>query len=171
MCADGADLRGFSADNDMTAVAALPHLDLALGKDFGSFKIVKQGAVTLFMVLFDCGNHAELCSQCGEALLFGCFGKALIHIRPLVVLTLGGCGEVRGGIANSLELFEPHLCVFFFVIGGFQEQGCHLLIAFLLGDGGKVGIFIARLRLTGKGGLKILFGLRAGVGVYASTEQ
>ena len=38
-------------------------------------------------------------------------------------------------------------------------------IAFLLGDGGKVGIFIARLRLTGKGGLKILFGLRAGVGV------
>ena len=52
MVAGRADLRCFLTNHDMPAVAALPYLDLALGKDFRHFHIVQQGTVALLMVLF-----------------------------------------------------------------------------------------------------------------------
>ena len=58
-----ADLGGLLAHHDVTAVAALPHLHLALGKDLRHLHIVQQGAVTLLVVLLDGGHQKELLRQ------------------------------------------------------------------------------------------------------------
>ena len=86
MIAGGADIGGLFPHHDMAAVPALPDLDLALGENLGRFHIVKQGAVTLLMVLFDGGYQTEPGGQLREALFLGGLGEARVHIRPLVVL-------------------------------------------------------------------------------------
>ena len=159
MVAGRADLRRLLADHDMPAVAALPHLDLALGKDLRHLHIVQQGAVALLMVLFDGGDQTETLGQLVEALLVGGFGEAVVHIRPLVVLALSGGEKVFGGVTNAVQLLEPKLSVFLLVVSGFEEQRRDLLVAFLLGLGGKIGVLVACLGLTGKGGHQVFFGL------------
>ena len=145
----------------MTAVAALPHLDLALGEDLRHLHIVQQGTVALLMVLFNGGYQAETLGQLMETFLIGGFGKAVVHIRPLVVLALSGGEKVFGGVANAVQLFEPQLGVFLLIISGFEEQRRDLLVAFLLGLRCKIGVLVACLGLTGKGGHQIFFGLGA----------
>ena len=78
------------ADDDMTAVAALLYLDLALFKYLSSFNIVEQCTVSFLMMFFDCRNKFEFCRELGESFFLGSFGKALVHIGPLVVLTVRG---------------------------------------------------------------------------------
>ena len=90
MIAGRANLRRFFAYDDMTAVAALPDLDGTLGKDLGGFHIAQQRTVAFLVVLFNGCHQAEPFCQLRESLGFGGFGKAIIHIRPLVVFTLGG---------------------------------------------------------------------------------
>ena len=131
MVAGGANLRGFLAHDDVTAVAALPHLDLALGEDLRHLHIVQQGTVALLVVLFNGGDQAETLGQLMETFLIGCFGKAVVHIRPLVVLALSGGEKVFCGVANAVQLFEPQLGVFLLIISGFEEQCRDLLVAFL----------------------------------------
>ena len=41
MVADGADLGGLGADDDVAAVAAFPHFHFALGKDFFGLNVVE----------------------------------------------------------------------------------------------------------------------------------
>ena len=53
----------------MSAVAAFPYFYFAFGENLGGFHIAKQCAVTLFVVLFDCGYEAEFCRKSGKALL------------------------------------------------------------------------------------------------------
>ena len=154
-----ANLRGLLADHDMPAVAALPYLDLALGKDLRHLHIVQQGTVALLVVLFNGGYQAETLGQLMEALLVGGFGEAVVHIRPLVVLALSGGEKVFGGVTNAIQFFEPQLGVFLLIISGFEEQRRDLLVAFLLGLGCKIGVLVARLGLTGKGSHQVFFGL------------
>src|SRR5574344_2148310 len=90
MVAGRADLRRFLTDHNVTAVAALPYLDLTLGKDLRHLHIVQQGTVALLVVLFNGGNQTEALRQLMETLLIGGFGEAVVHIRPLVVLSLSG---------------------------------------------------------------------------------
>ena len=75
MAAGRTDLRRFLAHDDVTAVAALPHLDLALGEDLRHLHIVQQGTVALLMVLFNGGYQAETLGQLMKAFLIGSFGK------------------------------------------------------------------------------------------------
>ena len=49
------------AHNDVTAVAALPHLDRAFGEDLRRLYIVQQGTVALLMVLFNCLLYTSRC--------------------------------------------------------------------------------------------------------------
>ena len=63
------------------------------------------------MPLLDSGYAAELRSQLGEALLISGLGKSIVHVGPLVVLTLCGGGQVLGGGADALQLLEPKLCM------------------------------------------------------------
>ena len=122
MIAGRADLWRFLTDHNMTAVAALPQLDLALGKDLRHLHIAQQGAVALLMVLFNGGDQAETLGKLVEALLVSSLGKAVIHIRPLVVLALSGGEKVFGGVADAVQFFEPQLGVFLFVVSGFEED-------------------------------------------------
>ena len=69
-------LRRFGAHNDMTAVAAFPNFNVAFFKDLGGFDVVQQGAIPLFVVLFDRRHRAELGCQLGKAFFFSGFGKA-----------------------------------------------------------------------------------------------
>ena len=79
MAADRTYLRCLCSDHDMPAVAALPHLDLALGKDLRHLHIVQQGTVALLVVLFNGGDQAETLRQLMETFLIGSFGKAIVH--------------------------------------------------------------------------------------------
>ena len=51
----------------------------------------------------------------------------------------------------------------FLVVGGFEEEGCDLLKALLLGLRGEIGILVSGLGLAREGGLQVLFRLRTGV--------
>ena len=73
------------------------------------------------MVLFNSSDQTETLRQLMKAFLIGGFGKAIVHIRPLVVLALSGGEKVFGGVTNAVQFFEPEL-VLLFVFGGFQEH-------------------------------------------------
>ena len=147
-----ADLRRFRAHNNVSAIAAFPDLDLALGKNLGGFHVVKQRTVALLMVFFDRGDKAEFVRELMEALLIGGLGKTVVHVRPLVILALGGVKEVLRRIADAVELFKPELCMLLFVVGGFQEERGDLLVAFLLCFAYKERILVAGFRFAGEGG-------------------
>ena len=74
MSADGADTGGLLADDQMTAVTALPHDFLGLLKDLLHLNIVQQSQITGFVSLFNLCDHTELSSQSGEALFLGLLG-------------------------------------------------------------------------------------------------
>ena len=120
------------------------------------------------MVLLNGGHQAELGGQLGEALLLGGLGKALVHVRPLVVLAVGRGRQVLRGAADARQLLEPHLGVLFLVVRGFQEEGRDLLKALLLGLGGEIGILVPGLGLPCKGRLQIF--LRLGSGILGHSE-
>ena len=147
----------------MTAVAAFPHLDLGLLKDFLSLDVVQQGTVALLMHLLDGGNATELCGELGEALLLGDLGKLIVHVGPLEVLALGSGCQVLGGGADAAEFLEPHLGVGLLVVSGLQEQCGNLLQALLLRHGCEVGVLVACLGFARKGFLQVFLGLGASV--------
>ena len=157
----GAKLGSLGAYHEMAAVAALPHLDLALGEDLGGFHILQQSAVALLVMLFNGGDQAELGSQLGETLLLGGLGETGVHVGPLIVFAGSGGSQILGGITDAFQLLEPHLSVLFFIVRSLQEQGRDLLIAFLLGLGCKIGVLVAGFGFAGEGGPKIFFGLGA----------
>ena len=120
------------------------------------------------MVLLNGGHAAELGGQLGEALLLGGLGKALVHVRPLIVLAVGGRPQVLRGAADALQLLEPHLRVFLFVVRCFQEEGRDLLKALLLRLGCEIGVLVSGLGFPGKGGLQIF--LRLGSSVFGHSK-
>ena len=60
----------------MTAVAALPHLDLALSEDLRHLHIVQQGTVALLVMPFNGGDQAETLGQLMETCLLYTSSKA-----------------------------------------------------------------------------------------------
>ena len=163
MCAGGANIGSLGANDDVSAVAALPDLDLALLKDGGGLYVGEQRAITLLVMLLNGGNQAELLGKLGKALLLCRLGKAIVHIGPLVVLTLGGVLQVLCRVADAAKLLEPHLGVLLLVLGRLEEERGDLLVALLLGNRCKVGVLISCLGLACKGSLKVLLGLRSGI--------
>ena len=69
--------------------------------------------------------------------------------------------QVFGRVAQLAQCLEPQLGVLLLVIRSLQENRSDLLIAFLLGNGSKIGILVASLRLAGKRGHQILLSLAA----------
>ena len=88
--AGGTHLRRAGANDDVAAVPTLPHLHLTLGKHLRHLHIVQQGTVALLMVLLDGGHQTEAVGQLGKAFGLGGLGEVLVHVRPFVVLALGG---------------------------------------------------------------------------------
>ena len=124
---------------------------------------MQQGAVALLVVLFHCGHQAEARGQLREALFLGGFGKTLVHIRPLIVLPLGGSEKILSSVADPVQLLKPELSMLLLVLGGLEKQSSDLLIALFLRLGGKIGVLIAGFGFPGKGGHQIFLGLRSGV--------
>ena len=71
MEADGTDVGGFSADDDVAAVAAFPNADTSLAEHLGGLDVAQQGTVALLVVLLDGRYATELLGQFMEALLVG----------------------------------------------------------------------------------------------------
>lgn len=83
MGADGAELRGLLADQNMAAVAARPDCDAALTEHLLGLHIVQQRAVAILMMAFHLADHPEFGGQFRKPLFFGGFGEAFIQIGPI----------------------------------------------------------------------------------------
>ena len=163
MCADRALEGSRLADIGVAAVPADPHLLFLTGKDLALLEVGGKGAVTCLVLLFDLAHHREESGQLGEALLLGLCCHAGVHIGPLFVLAGSGSCEVLGGGTNlaALEVLEPKLGMLALVAGSLGEDVGNADVAVLLGLRGKIGLLVGGHRLSGKGGLKVLLGLRA----------
>ena len=64
-----------SADNDMSAVGALPYAVAVAGKDQLILDIPEQPAVAFLVLLLDCADHLKQVRDVVEALLTRLFGK------------------------------------------------------------------------------------------------
>ena len=66
MSAYGAKLGSLLTHNEVSAVAAFPHGHFALFKHLLHLDVCEQGAIALFVSLFDCSNSAELICELGD---------------------------------------------------------------------------------------------------------
>ena len=80
MVADGAHIRSLRAYDDVAAITAFPHLDLALFKHIGHLDGFEQRAITLLVMLLDRGDRPEAMRQLLKVLCLGCLCKAIIII-------------------------------------------------------------------------------------------
>lgn len=104
----GAYFGRFSADADMSAVAAFPDRHAALAEHLVGFDIAEQSAVALLMGLFDRRHSSELTGQIMESLLVGLTCEAVVHVGPLIVFAFGGMEKIDGRVAAySAERFAP----------------------------------------------------------------
>ena len=159
MSADGANLRRLGSHHDMTAVAALPYLHFAAGKDLLGLHVAQQRPVALLMMLLN-GSHApEFGSQLREAFFLRSLGKAVVHVCPLVVFPIGGSRQILGRITNAPQFLEPQLRMLLLVVCRFGKESGNLFKTFLFCLGSKIGIFVPGLRFAGKSLPEILFRL------------
>ena len=159
MIANGADIRRLSSNYDMTAVTALPNLDLALGKYFLHLNILEERTVSLFVMLLDLTDCTELSCEFRESFSLSCLGEILIHVCPLIVLTVSSSLEVICSRTDAVQLLEPHLCMLFLIVSSLKEDSSDLLISFLLCLRSEICILVASLGLSCKCSLEILLRL------------
>ena len=152
---------GGSTSPYVAAVAALPDHVAVPGEHQAALHIGQQLAVALLVLLLDLGHFLKQEGDVVEALLLGLLGHGGIHVGPLVVLALSSGLQVLSSGADATQQLEPDLGVLFLVGGGLLKDLGDLHIAVLLGLGGEVGVLIAGLGLSGKGGPQVLFGLAA----------
>ena len=107
MSANGANFRSLGANYDVTAVAALPNLNLALLKDLLGLHVVQESAVSVLVALLDGSYETELGCEYLEAFFLGGLCKAFIHICPLIVLASGCSSEVFCCRAYAFECLKP----------------------------------------------------------------
>ena len=62
MSASGAHFGSISANNDVSAVAAFPNLNLALCENFGKLNVLEECTVSFFVMTLDSSNETELYS-------------------------------------------------------------------------------------------------------------
>ena len=161
MGAHRAHFGGLLAHHDVAAVAALPDHVSILGEHQAALHVGKQFAVAFLMLLFDGPNALEQLGDVFKALFPGFLGKAGVHIRPFIVFALRRRQQVFRRGADAAQELEPDFGVFLFVVRRFQKQAGNLLIAVLLGLGGKIGILVPGLALPRERVAQVLFGFAA----------
>ena len=160
---DGAGVRGFGADDNVTTVAAFPDADAALAEYLCNLDVVQQCTVALLVVLLDGSDTPELLGEFVETLLIGFASKGVVHVCPFVVLTFGSMQQVLSGGAYTTQVLEPEFGMLLFVVGSFQEEGGDLFVTVLLGDRGKVGVLVACHTFSSKGSFEVLLCLCASI--------
>ena len=133
MLADRAVLRSLGSYYDMSAVTALPDGNAALLKHLHSLHVAQKLAVALLVHLLNGSYATELFSQIMESFLISFTSHAVIHIRPLGVLTFSSMEQVLGSIAQLAQSFELQLGVLHLVLCSMQEQSSNLLVTGFLG--------------------------------------
>lgn len=158
MVANGAHLRSKLADDDMTAVAALPDALIVAREDNTTLKVADELLIALLVVLLDSAYHAELSGDLLEALFLSLLGHTGVHVCPLVVLTGGSSLEVALGVleVTTLEILEPELSVLLLVVGCLLEDSSDLLVAILASFACEISILVASLALTCECFLQVL---------------
>lgn len=167
MLADRTDLRSLGSYYDMSAVTALPDGNAALLKHLHGLHVAQKLAVALLVHLLDGSYATELFSQIMESFLISFTSHAVIHIRPLGVLTFSSMEQVLGSIAQLTQSFEPQFGVLLLVLCSMQEQSGNLLVTGFFGYRSKVSILIAGLRFSSKSFPQILLGLGTCIGIFA----
>ena len=152
MTADRTFLRCILAVYDMPAVAADPDRLCVFGKYAALFYVLEQLPIPLFMCLFDCRHTFKQERDVIEAFFPCLLRHPRVHLRPLFVFSLGSGLQVIRCAADfsSAEKLEPELGMLFFIGCSLLKNSGYLLIALLFRFGGKIGLFIACLALTGK---------------------
>ena len=102
------------------------------------------------MLLLDIAHHLKQRRDLIETLGLCFFCKALVHIRPLIVLAGCTVKQVFHGAGDfaAVKLLKPDLGMFLLIVRRHLEDICNLLIAVLFRLGSVVSVFIARLRFT-----------------------
>ena len=159
MLADRADVRGFVADVNVSAVAAFPASFAGANPDFALFDVLSQFEVSLFVPLFNQGDGGKLICQFRKPFFAGDFGKALVHVRPFFVLASGSRLDIFQRTVDAVQSLEPELGVLFFVVGGQFKQSGDLFVAVLLRSTGEIRVLVARHGLAGKGVFEVRFRL------------
>src|SRR5574344_1921521 len=103
-------LRCFRSHYNVSAVTAFPNLNLTLFKYLSCFNIVKKCTISLFMMLLDCINSSELSCKLRKSFFFGCLSKAVVHICPLVLLTIFFSDKAMLYIYNLAMLVALPIC-------------------------------------------------------------
>lgn len=132
------------AYDDASAVAADPDCVAVAGEFDSLLDVLEQLAVTLLMMTLYLADSAEFACDFGEALLVGLACHTIVHVGPLVVLTLCGVLEIGHcvGYLAAVEIFVPELGVLLLVVGCLLEDGCYLLITVLACLRCEVCIFV-----------------------------
>src|SRR5574344_1093264 len=134
MSTNWADFRSLLSNYDMSAVAALPDSVTLTREHETVLNVFQQFKVTLLMMALYLSHTTHLGSDLNESLLFGFLCHAVIHISPLVVLTLGSSLQVLHSVLDSstFEILKPQLGMFFLVVSSLCEESGNLLISFFL---------------------------------------
>ena len=161
MVANRAYFGRFFADDDVTAVGALPNHVVVAGENKATLNVGQQFFVALLMVFFNLTDHCKQRGDMVETLFLGGFGESGIHVRPLVILASGGIFQVGHRVRHLavMQKLEPNFSVFFLVGCRLFKNSGDLVVSVLLRLGSIVGIFVTRLRLARESGLQILFRL------------
>ena len=131
MCTYGASTGSLLTHYKVTAVTALPNGLISLLKYLLKLNVGKKLSVSLLVGLLDSGYHSELSGKSLEALLLCFLCEGVVHIGPLVVLTLCSVKKVGSGVAKLAKSLEPELCMLLLVVSGLLEDLRDLLVAFL----------------------------------------
>ncbi len=91
----------------------------------------------------------------------GLLGHARIHGFRLFALAAGRGFQVRDRVADAVQRLQVQLGVLLLVLRRLQEDRRDLLVTFLLGHGGEVGVLVPGLRFAGERLAQILLRLRA----------
>lgn len=136
----------------MTAVAADPNSIAIFREDFFLADITKEFPVALFVGLFNRRDAFKLFSEFFETFFASGFGEAFVHVGPFVIFASGCSLEIGFGIFDgaAVKFFIPHLGVFFFIVGGFEENRGDLFEAIFFSFRGEESVFIARFGLAGE---------------------
>lgn len=157
MVTNRAFCRSFFTDNNLAAVGADPYLLFLAFENTVVFNVGEQGTVSFLMLLFNLAYFLKEFGNFGKAFLFGSLSHIGIHFGPFEVLTCRSVLQVRNGVMNiaAMQCLEPHLGMLFFIACSLLENGCYLVIAFLLGLAGIKSVFVPCSGFAGKCGFEI----------------
>ena len=97
MLAHRTDIRRFFANNNVSAVAAVPNLITIAGEHQSALNVGKEFAVALFVFFFDLADPFKESGDLIQPFFFRGLGKTGVHIGPLEVFPVRRVFKVRRG--------------------------------------------------------------------------